>query len=56
MSRQGDGDYQSPLIASIYLKIGNWLEASATGWGVLALVLVSGVGCAAAVLMHFATS
>lgn len=40
---------KSKSVATFSLKLGNWLEASATGWGIVAVPLVILlIGCAAA--------
>jgi len=33
-------DKQPPSSSSIMVKVGSWFEASATGWGIVALPLV----------------
>ena len=46
-------DNSSPPPATLSLKIGNWLEAKASGWAVVVLAAVlAGVGLAALTLGH----
>lgn len=40
---------KSKSVATFSLKLGNWLEATATGWGIVAVpIVILLIGCAAA--------
>ena len=46
---------KSPTGASLTIKLGGWLEANATGWGVIAVPIVVGLVLVAACVKAWLT-